>query len=287
MAESAKLESYLDLKLQNGEWHRRWFVLTQDRRLCFFKTSQAIESRGQIELDSIRGCLFREASPGHAFVFSMELEDDNYICVSAATEKIRTTWMNALSSEPIPSNVFPAIPANIRTQEYPKAGSSEKVYESSLQKIIVSNEHNAPINGSQILQTGWLKKRSETFRRWKPRFFVLQDRTLTYYEDESQTKPKGTISLELVHKMKPVDTKKYGQANCFELVSATTIYAISAETPQERDTWMAKIEESPIGARSEKQKRLSRVTRFLKRDCESALFTILNRNPLCTRKPRV
>lgn len=103
---------------------------------------------------------------------------------------------------------------------------------------------NAPASGT--LQTGWLKKRSETFKRWKPKFFVLANRTLTYYEDENQTKPKGTIPLEHVHKMKPVDAKKYGQANCFELVSASTIYALSAETPQERDAWMAKIESNSL-----------------------------------------
>lgn len=224
-----RLQSYLDLQLHNGSWNRRWFVLTIDGTLCFYKSAAAAELRGQIDVSTIVGSIVKPAQPPHNFVFSIELRDDVFLCVCADSEELRREWMNSLSG-------------NFSDNQNSFQEQNKQIYETS--QMIVSQQQRPmiPNQGGGVVHTGWLKKRSEVFRRWKPRFFVLgPNRMLTYYKDETMTEEKA-IPLDHVHKMKQVDTKKYGQPYTFELVSASTTYALAANSEQDRDEWMAKIE---------------------------------------------
>ncbi len=50
---------------------------------------------------------------------------------------------------------------------------------------------------SRLHRAGWLVKRGQVVKNWKPRWFVLdpEARTLTYYTNESCTVAKGFLSV--------------------------------------------------------------------------------------------
>lgn len=56
--------------------------------------------------------------------------------------------------------------------------------------------------------SGWMKKKSSNLMTtWKPRFFVLKGRRLSYYYSENDTEEKGLIDISF-HRVLPADNEK-------------------------------------------------------------------------------
>jgi hypothetical protein len=62
---------------------------------------------------------------------------------------------------------------------------------------LFKSEEIQPVDFRQILFTGFLTKEGGSWKSWRRRYFVLTvDGVLTYYEDETMTKPKGSLSCK-------------------------------------------------------------------------------------------
>ena len=57
---------------------------------------------------------------------------------------------------------------------------------------------NVRIICGAVIKHGWLNKKGEKNKTWKQRYFVLNKRTLKYFEDFEQTNYLGTINLNTV-----------------------------------------------------------------------------------------
>eukprot|EP00940_MAST-03C_sp_MAST-3C-sp2_P002974 g2974.t1 len=91
---------------------------------------------------------------------------------------------------------------------------------------------------SAVLKSGWLSKRaiSGTIKNWKLRFFRLTGDTLSYYESETDFKPKGSVHIDARSEIE--SASDYGEL-CFALKTAegVTLYAV-AQSKAEYDSWM-------------------------------------------------
>jgi len=109
---------------------------------------------------------------------------------------------------------------------------------------------------------GWLLKQGGSWKTWKRRWFVLNDRCLYYFQHTAENVPKGIIPLENVRVRQCED--KYGKEFCFEIYSesaeiikgcktdsgGTVVqgnhkqYRMNASSEEDRDCWIQCIQES-------------------------------------------
>ncbi|XP_005103165.1 ras GTPase-activating protein 1 [Aplysia californica] len=75
-------------------------------------------------------------------------------------------------------------------------------------------------SNDRIDMTGFLNKRSDRKKLWKPFYFVLNgtEKYLYYFENEKKSKPKGIIDLGY-SALYPVHSSLFGRPNCFQIVS--------------------------------------------------------------------
>jgi len=109
---------------------------------------------------------------------------------------------------------------------------------------------------------GWLLKQGGSWKSWKRRWFVLNDRCLYYFQHTAENVPKGIIPLENV-RVRALDEKD-GKQYVFEIYSEQSeiikgcktdsngtvvqgnhkYYRMSAATKEDRDDWIECIQDS-------------------------------------------
>lgn len=231
-----KFKSYLDLQLHSGQWEKRWFVLTSNNDFAFYLTSLEQENRGSLDLKNIRGCQPLPSEDDKLYIFSVELSDNNFLMVNAETKENRDEWIRHLTGTQ--ANAVRESQRNIPSSHVVVRESHVRSVDQPLPTTIITNH---------IIQDdefcGWLKKRTEILKQWKKRFFVLgADRKLRYYKDETRQELKNEIPLDVIQRLKPVDDKKYGHRFTFELISEATAYILSADSEEDRQNWMLRVE---------------------------------------------
>merc|ERR1711962_1282022 len=109
---------------------------------------------------------------------------------------------------------------------------------------------------------GWLLKQGGSWKSWKRRWFVLNERVLYYFQHTAETSPKGIIPLEnvRVRPLKDMDGKQW----VFEIYSEQSeiikgcktdnngtvvqgnhkYYRLSTATEEDRDGWIKCVQES-------------------------------------------
>jgi hypothetical protein len=120
-------------------------------------------------------------------------------------------------------------------------------------RIRSSTVPSTTLNGETERKSGWLFKKGDKRHNWKKRFFVLTDTTLSYYDDQTQHKLKGHLSLigrnPAYHR---ADNTKYPYS--FEIPAVVTsgasrkgsandnrILVCYAETRGDMDSWISAV----------------------------------------------
>jgi len=112
---------------------------------------------------------------------------------------------------------------------------------------------------------GWLLKQGGSWKTWKRRWFVLNDRCLYYFQHTAENVPKGIIPLENVRVRAVEDGSKDSKTEwAFEIYSETNdiikgcktdssgtvvqgnhkYYRMSANSQEDRDEWIEAIQDS-------------------------------------------
>jgi PH domain len=86
----------------------------------------------------------------------------------------------------------------------------------------------------------------EVFKTWKKRYFVLEQRLLSYYQSPGDAQVKGVAALD--NCVVRVADSKTGKTHTFEIYHPSRrVFYIQAESDQERDDWMVALRKN-IGA---------------------------------------
>uniref|UniRef100_A0A8D3AFU5 Unconventional myosin-X-like n=2 Tax=Scophthalmus maximus TaxID=52904 RepID=A0A8D3AFU5_SCOMX len=90
------------------------------------------------------------------------------------------------------------------------------------------------------LKSGWLYKKGGGMstlsrRNWKMRWFVLRESKLTYFENDSEEKLKGTIDIRTAKDI--VDNHE--KENALNIVTEERTYHIYAESPEDASGWFS------------------------------------------------
>ena len=100
-------------------------------------------------------------------------------------------------------------------------------------------------------KTGYLTKQGGSYKSWKHRYFVLDEKALYYYKSPKDSKPLGGIELEGSRINCTLGSKK---PNCFEIVhpDRERVYQISAKTALDMQDWMEALERVVKGDKEKK-----------------------------------
>jgi len=95
------------------------------------------------------------------------------------------------------------------------------------------------INNPQ--KEGWLEKQSRHLKRWKKRWFVLQDSNLYSFKKEKvYDSPTETIDLKVFSSVKSSEDYT-NKPHSFDVYSNDTVFSMVANTENEKEDWIRAI----------------------------------------------
>lgn len=89
--------------------------------------------------------------------------------------------------------------------------------------------------------TGWLTKQGGFIKSWKRRYFVLNERVLTYYDKVDGAK-KGIVDLTQAKKVDVDSTCKKQPA--LQIITANRTYLMVGDSAKERDEWVLSLRDA-------------------------------------------
>jgi hypothetical protein len=111
-------------------------------------------------------------------------------------------------------------------------------------------QQQQPVNISNPQKTGWLEKQSRYLKRWKRRFFALQDSILYSFKDEkSLTSPTEIIDLRIYSSVKSSEDYTH-RPYSFDVYSSDTIFSMIASSEQEKEDWIRAIGRAIVVSRT-------------------------------------
>jgi predicted ester cyclase len=90
----------------------------------------------------------------------------------------------------------------------------------------------------RVSKEGQLLKKGHLVRSWKPRWHVLLDQSLEYYETQAKSVKKGSIPIDHRTTVKTLSEGEF----CFAIQSNESALEMSASSEEERNTWVAAIQ---------------------------------------------
>jgi len=198
-------------------WKKRWFILRHNI-LYYYKDPQDIKSQGVVPLQDT----ITEA------VDADEKKKDYCFCIKNQTR--RTYYMVCTSNE--------------ERDEWIKMIKEASVITGKLEMNM--NAHQVPLCQSLVGSTkqGYLWKRGK--KMWTKRWFLLHSNILYWFNDPTDSKPKGAVDLDgyAINR----NDKITKQANSFEIYHAQrrsiTVYG---ETENDTNEWILILEKSIKG----------------------------------------
>jgi len=88
---------------------------------------------------------------------------------------------------------------------------------------------------------GWLEKQSRVFKRWRKRWFVLQDSTLYSFKKERvYDAPTEIIDLRVYSSVKSSEDYTH-RAHSFDVYSTDNVFSMVAGAETEKEDWIRAI----------------------------------------------
>ncbi|KAJ3444018.1 ankyrin repeat-containing protein [Anaeramoeba flamelloides] len=113
---------------------------------------------------------------------------------------------------------------------------------------VVNLRIGSPINSAPkinqrylIRKSGYLNKQGEKVKNWKRRFFILQDKSISYFSKKQSLIGIKTIRIDSILSVYRIPTKKYNKSNLFSIETPNRIFILSAQSPNEVTEWISMI----------------------------------------------
>ena len=102
-----------------------------------------------------------------------------------------------------------------------------------------NNNNNQEDSSPKKISRGWLVKRGGSWKSWKKRWFVLNDKEIRYFTNKTETNLKGIIKISDIKEVKK--STEITSGFHFEVVTERRTYLIRAENDSARTTWIDRI----------------------------------------------
>ncbi|KAI0005721.1 PH-domain-containing protein [Xylariaceae sp. FL0662B] len=108
---------------------------------------------------------------------------------------------------------------------------------------------NGSFEFDRVLKSGYVHKRAQKTKSWKPVYLVLRPKTLSIYKSDNESKLRHVIYLSDLSAVTPLKDPKQKRHNLFGLFSPARNYHFEAPEPKDAQEWIdlirkdARIEE--------------------------------------------
>ncbi|KAL9646970.1 hypothetical protein ABK040_013828 [Willaertia magna] len=89
-----------------------------------------------------------------------------------------------------------------------------------------------------VSRQGFVTKQGFKRKTWKKRYMVLHEDVLSYFKNQSDSYPAGSIKIELDSLVMFVDELQLGKKNCFAIVTKTRNYYMYCDLEEEVCDWI-------------------------------------------------
>jgi len=103
-------------------------------------------------------------------------------------------------------------------------------------------------------KTGYLTKEGGSIKTWKKRYFILKNGEFSYFKDKKDKEATGVIQLFGATAVQLGERKKH--PHCFEIVTPARVYAFSADSAEERLSWVEALNKER-NAHEDKEKKMN------------------------------
>ncbi|KAL5526003.1 hypothetical protein ACEPAG_7341 [Sanghuangporus baumii] len=97
-------------------------------------------------------------------------------------------------------------------------------------------------DGDTVIKTGYLYKKGERRKTWKKRWFVLRPAQLAFYKNSAEYQLLRLVDLVDVHSCSSIELKRH--PNSLALVSPNRTYYLQANSEQEMQDWVQRVNEA-------------------------------------------
>jgi len=105
----------------------------------------------------------------------------------------------------------------------------------------MSTDAAAPVVIKNPSKEGWLEKQSRIFKRWRRRWFVLQDCTLYSFKKERvYDQPTEIIDLRVFSSVKSSEDYTH-RAHSFDVYSTDMVFSMVAPAENDKEDWIRAI----------------------------------------------
>lgn len=106
--------------------------------------------------------------------------------------------------------------------------------------------------GSTSRLDGFLTKKGGV--QWKRRWFILEDHVITYFGKQGDFRPRGRMVLIAESRVTNLPTR----VHAFQVITNAKALMVYADTKEERDRWVAALNQQIAGLRERALQRRSR-----------------------------
>ncbi|KAF4997834.1 hypothetical protein FGRMN_3582 [Fusarium graminum] len=111
----------------------------------------------------------------------------------------------------------------------------------NLEAIFSPVNNDGCFDFDRVLKSGYVQKRTQKTKKWKPVYLVLRPNTLSLYKNETEDRLRHQLYLSELTAVAELKDPKHKRENVFGLFSPSRNYHFQASSAQDAQEWMSLI----------------------------------------------
>ncbi|KND92596.1 putative PH domain-containing protein PB16A4.02c [Tolypocladium ophioglossoides CBS 100239] len=111
----------------------------------------------------------------------------------------------------------------------------------NLEGLAASVNQNGCFEFDRVIKSGYVEKRTQKTKKWKPVYIVLRPNTLSLYKNEKETKLRHQVHLSDLTAVALLKDPKHKRENVFGLFSPSKNFHLQAPTAKDAEEWVELI----------------------------------------------
>ncbi|KAM6897535.1 pleckstrin homology domain-containing family A member 1-like [Xenentodon cancila] len=106
------------------------------------------------------------------------------------------------------------------------------------------------VQDQSVIKAGYCVKQGAVMKNWKRRYFMLDEKAISYYKSDLEREALRVIPLKEIHKVQECkQSELMMRDNLFEMVTSTRTFYIQADSPEDMHSWIKAISGAIVAQR--------------------------------------
>ncbi|XP_061564770.1 pleckstrin homology domain-containing family A member 1 isoform X3 [Cololabis saira] len=101
-----------------------------------------------------------------------------------------------------------------------------------------------------VIKAGYCVKQGALMKNWKRRYFMLDEKAVSYYKSDLEREALRVVPLKEIHKVQECkQSELMMRDNLFEMVTSSRTFYIQADSPEEMHSWIKAVSGAIVAQR--------------------------------------